>query len=41
MSDQPTSTAIIFAGDRKIVINDYGLQADDPLKSMYKLVYRF
>ena len=41
MSDQPASTTTIFAGQQQFVIRDYGLQAGDPFKTLYQLVYKF
>lgn len=39
-TDQPTSKTIIHTRQRKFVITDYGLQGDDPLPELYKIVYK-
>lgn len=40
LSDQPTSTTIIYKGQQKIVIKDYGLKGDYPLQDLYRIVYK-
>jgi hypothetical protein len=40
-SDQPTSTTIIYRTRDTVQIKDYGLQADEPLKELYTIVYKF
>ena len=40
-TDQPTSTTVIYTGNRKFVIKDYGLEGEYPLKELYKIVYKF
>jgi len=39
-TDQPTSTTIIYVGERKFVIKDYGLVGQYPLQELYKIVYK-
>jgi hypothetical protein len=39
-TDQPTSTTTIYAGQRKFTVKDYGLEGEQPLKQLYKLVYK-
>ena len=39
--DQPTSTTKIYAGDTVFTIKDYGLQGEDLLQQLYKIVYKF
>ncbi|MFI5148918.1 MAG: hypothetical protein ACHQRM_04240 [Bacteroidia bacterium] len=40
-SDQPTSTLTVYKRKEVIVIKDYGLDGDYPLKEIYKLVYKY
>ena len=40
-SDQPTSVMTIYKGDKKYVINDYGLEGDYPLQDLYRIVYKY
>ena len=40
MSDQPTSSTEIYLKQQKFKITDYGLQGEEPLKSLYLLVYK-
>lgn len=40
-SDQPSSTTTIYTSNQKYNINDYGLLADEPLKEIYKIVYKY
>lgn len=40
-SDQPGSTTIIYTSKHKYIIEDYGLLAEDPLKEIYKVVYKY
>jgi hypothetical protein len=40
-SDQPTSVTTIYKGQKKYVINDYGLEGDYPLQDLYKIVYKY
>jgi hypothetical protein len=40
-TDQPTSTTTIYFGQRIFVIKDYGLEGDDPLQELYKIVYKY
>lgn len=40
-TDQPTSTTLLSTKLRIIAINDYGLLAEEPIKSLYKLVYKY
>jgi hypothetical protein len=39
-TDQPTSTITIYTKHQKIVIQDYGLEGDNPLPEIYNLVYK-
>ena len=39
-SDQPKSTIIIYANNKKYVIEDYGLVGENPLQDLYKIVYK-
>jgi hypothetical protein len=39
-TNQPASTMTIYAGQRKFVIKDYGLEGEYPLPELYKIVYR-
>ena len=41
MSDQPTSTTIIYTTKKKLIFEDCGLEGQEPLQSLYKLVYKF
>lgn len=40
-SDQPSSTTIIYTSKQKYIIEDYGLLAEEPLKGIYKIVYKY
>jgi hypothetical protein len=39
-TDQPTSTITIYTGQRSFKIKDYGLEGDDPLQELYRIVYK-
>jgi hypothetical protein len=39
-SDQPTSTITIYTTQKKFIIKDYGLEGNQPLPALYKIVYR-
>jgi len=39
-TDQPTSTTIIYVGQQKFIIKDYGLVGDPPLQELYKIIYK-
>ncbi|GAB5526186.1 MAG: hypothetical protein Roseis2KO_40580 [Roseivirga sp.] len=39
-SDQPRSITTVYTKHKKFVFNDYGLEGPEPLKTLYKLVYR-
>lgn len=41
LSDQPSSTTIIQTSQQKYIIEDYGLLAEEPLKEIYKIVYKY
>jgi hypothetical protein len=40
LSDQPTSTIIVYSKNRTLTIKDYGLQGEYPLQALYKIVYK-
>jgi len=40
MSDQPSSTTIIYTNLGQYKVYDYGLRAESPLQEMYKIVYK-
>jgi hypothetical protein len=40
LSDQPTSTITIFTKKQKFIIMDYGLNGENPLPTLYKIVYK-
>jgi len=40
-TDQPTSTTTIYFGQKKVIIKDYGLEGDYPLRELYKIVYKY
>ncbi len=39
--DQPSSKTIIYTNRGQYTISDYGLEGEDPLKALYKIVYKF
>lgn len=39
-SDQPKSTITFYTNSKKIVVEDYGLNGEYPLKDLYKIVYK-
>jgi hypothetical protein len=39
-SDQPSSITTIYTAKRKYIIDDYGLQAEEPLQQLYSIVYK-
>jgi hypothetical protein len=39
--DQPTSTLVIYTSQGVYTIKDYGLQGDQPLPDLYKIIYKF
>lgn len=39
-TDQPTSTAIFYQGQKNFIIKDYGLIGDSILQELYKIVYK-
>jgi hypothetical protein len=41
MTDLPSSRTIIYTRKSKIIIDDYGLEGDYPLKELYKIAYKF
>lgn len=41
ISDQPTSTLIIYTNNGNYAIKDYGLKGDHPLPDLYKIAYKF
>lgn len=40
-TDQATSTITIYLSKEKIIIKDYGLEGEYPLKEIYKIAYKF
>ncbi len=40
LSDQPSSTIIIYTKKNKFVIDDYGLRGEYPLQKLYQIVYK-
>jgi hypothetical protein len=40
-TDQPTSTLTIYTNKGTIVIVDYGLEGEYPLKEIYRIIYRY
>lgn len=41
MSDLPTSKTVIYTTKSKYTILDYGLEGEEPLKKLYKVVYKY
>jgi hypothetical protein len=40
-TDQPTSTITFYMNGKTLVVKDYGLQGDAPLKELYQIVYKY
>lgn len=40
-TDQPTSTTIVYTTKTRYMVVDYGLIAPQPLKDLYKIVYKY
>lgn len=41
MSDQPTSTTKIYTIKTTYIFEDYGLEGNQPLQSLYRIVYKY
>ncbi len=39
-SDQPTSTLIVTTSSETLTFRDYGLEGDEPLRKIYKIIYK-
>lgn len=39
-SDQPRSTITFYTNTKKIIVDDYGLKGEYPLRDLYKIVYK-